>query len=221
MVTSRSPRIRGSYPERMPNRYTTTKDLMDRLDNTYCRYKGEVVMVKVYSENELALLDVTGQAVREKIDPHHAEFDISAIEVGYFNYLDSNGKYHVIRAVRGPEKSWKSALTRHQIGWKDISNDQAKVYVENDVYTQQGFVDMLVDTRMTLDQGLEKLIKSDEVAINRDIALQKTPTGVVNVYHSGTPLGWITPKSSKITVVDRKIAWVARDELLSMGLSCN
>lgn len=221
MVTSRSPRLRGAYPERMPNRYTTLKDLSDRLDNTYCRYKDEVVFVRVHDQNRLALMDLTGQFLRHEINPHDSGFDISAIEIGYFNFQDQNGKYHVVRAVRGPEKSWKSALTRGQICWRDIENNQAKVYVENTVWTSQGFIEMLTDTRMTLEQGLEKLKNSNEVCINRDIALSQTPTGVVNVYHSGTPLGWITPKSPKITVVDRKIAWIARDELLSMGLSVN
>lgn len=221
MVTSRSPRIRGSYPERMPNRYTTMKDLMDRLDGTYCRYKGEVCYVRVQSEDTIFIYDALGSIRTDSIDPHDPEFDISAIEVGYFNYLDTNGKYHVVRAVRGPEKSWKSALSRNQIGWKEINNDPCKVYVEGNVWTQLGFVEMLTDTRMTLEQGIEKLKTSDEVAINRDIALQMTPTGIVNVYHSGTPLGWITPSGQKITPVDRKIAWIARDELLSMGLSVN
>ena len=215
------PRIRGPYPERMPNRYTTTKDLMDRLDNTYCRYRGEVVYVRVNSEDQLALLNLTADTTLYRIDPHDSEFDISAIEVGYFNYRDNHGKFHVIRSVRGPEKSWKSALSRSQIGWKSVDNDPCKVYVENDVWTQQGFLEMLTDIRMTLEEGLEKLKKSDTVAINRDIALQMTATGIVNVYHSGTALGWITPKSDKITCVDRKIAWVARDELLSMGLQVN
>ena len=216
MDTSR--RLRGSYPERMPNRYTSLKDLMDRLDNTYCRYRDQVVYVRVQSEEQLALLDPKCELNLYRIEPHDPEFDISAIEVGYFNYL-LNDKYHVVRAVRGPEKSWKSALSRSQIGWKSIDNDPCKIYVENTVWTQQGFTEMLTDTRMTLEEGLDKLKKSDEVAINRDIALQMTATGVVNVFHSGTALGWITPKSDKITCVDRKIAWVLRDELLSMGLS--
>lgn len=221
MVTSRSPRLRGAYPERMPNRYTTIKDLMDRLDNTYCRYKGEVVTVRVMDQDLLALMDIVSNTTIAKIDPHDPEFDISAIEIGYFNYIDQNMKSHVIRAVRGPEKSWKSALTRGQIGWRDIENNPSNTYVENTVWIQQGFTDMLRDKRMSLEEGLEEVKKHGRVAINRDIALEETPTGVVNVYHSGTPLGWITPKNSKITVVDRKIAWVARDELLSLGLSVN
>lgn len=221
MVTSRSPRLRGAYPERMPNRYTTIKDLMDRLDNTYCRYKGEVVTVRVMDQDLLALMDIVNNSTVAKIDPHDAEFDISAIEIGYFNYIDQNMKSHVVRAVRGPEKSWKSALSRNQIIWREIDNDPCKVYIENQAWTQQGFVDMLRDKRTSLETGLEEVKKHGRVAINRDIALEETPTGVVNVYHSGTPVGWITPKSQKITVVDRKIAWVARDELLSLGLSVN
>lgn len=210
---------RRVYPERMPNRYTTVKDLTDRLDNTYCRYKGEVVYVRVMDQDLLALLDIVSIETRYKIDPHDPEFDISSIEIGYFNHRDNHGKFHVVRSVRGPEKSWKSALSRGQINWRSIDNNPCKICVENDVWTSQGFTEMLKDTRMTLEDGLNHLVFCNEIAINRDIALQKTATGIVNVYHSGTPLGWITPKSDKITVVDRKIAWVARDELSSMGLS--
>ena len=101
---------RRTFPEFMSCKYVTLKDLTDRLDSTVCRYGGKLVYVRVKPtgpEVNLHLYDWPNvNSVIKTIKPDDPLFDISLLDLGYFNYV-SNGENFALYPYRLSSKKYK------------------------------------------------------------------------------------------------------------------
>lgn len=201
-----------AYQEVMLNEYTTSSDLQSRLDRTICRYDGKPVYVRA-SGNELILYEVVNysKCIKE-IQPSDPKFDISIMEVGYFNHSSKGVAY----ALKLPTKQWKAAL--YSVSVQGI--DGQKVSVGGSPQHDQGFYDALVGSFPPVQQSLEKVVTGEvkEVAISQQVAFGSTPVGVVFVYYKTKSVGWIAPGDKKVNIVNHDYTWVIERLLHRSGL---
>ena len=205
-----------AYKEEMACGYSTSKDLDQRLNNTMCRYGGLPVYVRTDGDKELFLYDpVDNKQLIKKIKPSDPLFDISIMEVGYFNYT---GKYGdgVRYAIKLPTKQWKAALT----GLTFLGIDGSKSHSIEGM-CNQGFVDSLLGKFPAITDSLS-LVSSGQIAslaISQDVAFGKTPVGVTFIYYRTKPVGWVAPNEHKVNVVNHDYKWVIERLLTRSGLT--
>lgn len=196
----------SKFPLKMPCRYTTGKDLSDRLDGTICMYKGQPVLVSYYSETELILHHPVTNMKLHVIHPADEDFDISSQELGYIN-LDDGGKNLVLYINRLHHKRWKQGLTYGSLSYQDIRD---KVVYPNHtpiehVIRSQGFYDMLTDNYPTIQQALEEY---EVCAISKSVALEKTPSGVIQVFFKNQNVGYLLPGTNRVCVPSNDMGWI-------------
>lgn len=201
-----------AYQEVMLNEYTTASDLQSRLDRTICRYEGTPVYVRA-NGNMLALYEVVqyNKLVKEIVadDP---KFDISIMEIGYFNHSGKGVAY----ATKLPTKQWKAAL--YSVSISDIGGQ--KMSIGSTPQHDQGFYDALVNSFPSTQESLEKVTSGEvkEVAISQSVAFGTTPVGVVFVYYKTKSVGWIAPGEKKVNIVNHDYTWVIERLLHRSGL---
>jgi hypothetical protein len=201
----------------MPNKYVTSHDLNQRLNKTLCRYDGKPVYVLYNGDTQLCLYDVVHgtKKLLHEIEPEDPKFDISIMELGYFNYEGKYGK-GARYAIKHPTKQWKAALSG--CSWVDIQGNKVQY---NDGFHNQGFYDALVGVFPAPQEALQTILseEKDEVAISQEVAFGRTPVGVVFIYFRTKPVGWIAPGESKVNVVDHGYSWVVERLLNRSGLT--
>jgi hypothetical protein len=205
-----------AYKEEMLCGYTTSKDLEQRLNNTMCRYEGLPVYVRTDGDKELFIYDpVDNKKLIKKIKPNDPSFDISIMEVGYFNYV---GKYGdgVRYAMKHPQKQWKAALTG--LTFLDIQGGKIP---SDPSPCNQGFVDSLLGKFPPIIDALAMVSsgQTPSLAVSQDVAFGKTPVGVTFIYYRTKPVGWVAPDEHKVNVVNHDYKWVIERLLTRSGLT--
>lgn len=169
---------RKAFPDFMPCRYKTYKDLYDRLSGTVCRYDGRPVYVNVQHEvvieqdvpvhKPIVTLYEWPNTDRQikRIEPDDPKFDISLIEVGYFNH-NVQGKNRVVYASRSTRKQWKQGMTPqgcklHTIDGQpgQFGNTQTPLFVDS--------IQGKFPTIDVLDRGETEVALSQELAVRTD-----------------------------------------------------
>lgn len=215
------------YEEFTPCLYRTDKDLQDRLDNTICRYNGQPVRVHFAAPGLLDLYPVVGKrGVRGPITQISADdpgLDISLLENGYMNWrydeklrgkregFDSEN--HVFYISGRPSKKYKQGFHASYAVYRKIDGSGNEKIPTEFLVSSQGMHDSILgefpDVRQTIDEykSLEPG-RSYETAVSRDVALSRTPVGVILVYYRCYMVGWMGPNDSKVTVTNDELQWV-------------
>lgn len=200
------------YNERVPNLYTTQKDLSDRLHDTVCRYDGKPVYVLYETTSCLSLYDLGLKNLVKKISPDDPFFDISSIELGYGNYVTDKGA-KVFQCLRSPSRQYKQGLKPNELGWKTIDGKEANAGATVNGLTAylwklQGFEDLLTNTFPSFSQGLQE--GRQEFAISKQVAVRKDEElGIYIIYVLGTKVAYIDPSEHLLKVSERTgLEWV-------------
>lgn len=216
------------YEERMPCRYDTEKDLINRIGSTIIRYGGKPGMCIVHGKNNLVLEHpVTGMTVAADIKPNDPLLDISCPELGYMN-LTSGGretKNLACYVERLPYRQYHQGIRSDQLSFTMIDPQDGHIpgYPQNLWINSQGFYDMLIDNYPSLDEafrwlddgerkeatkeGILYTIPVNEVAISRDVALKKMKAGVYFVYFKTDEVGWCT-EDRVVNVRSHEEGWI-------------
>jgi hypothetical protein len=211
--------------ERMPNRYQTENDLSARLHGTICRYKDQPVYVYVDGKNLHLKHPVTRiDIIQIKWDD--PDFDISSPELGYFNLLtlsDRSPKNRVFYAERQPVKKWRQGLNPNVLHYSDIEGDPDKSHIpgmpQDHWLADQGFYDMLTNEYPSLNKAFDILeaetfstkygiYSCKEIAISKDTAIQKTKSGVYQVFYKCDNVGWVAPGTRTVNVKSSEMGWI-------------
>lgn len=197
--------LRKKFNEYMPNKYTSLKDLQDRLSGTICRFNGMPVYVSVKSEEILQLWDVPTQSTLIKeISPQDPRFDISMLDLGYMNY-EGKGRYAkpcVVYLSRDPSKKYKQGTCTSYIRCKAIDGGPAPV--NSACMMSKGFVDFVEGRWPTLSdlQGVGELALSSDVAVSRD------EMDILTVYYRGQKIAVKIPDIDRLHTIRNEHSWV-------------
>lgn len=198
------------FEKKMSCQYNSYKDLYDRLQGTFIRYAGKPVYVAEIIKNppRLILQDLGSEDILAKVSPDDSDLDISAFEVGYVN--SSNGVVSFLS--RSASKHYKQGTYPDHLISRNIENSDHTVSTS---WVGEAFYDMLLGVYPSKVEAAESLItkKRKEVALSRDVALQRLPSDVILVYYKTFNLGWMTPDLGSTYVTDSEISWIVKKKL--------
>lgn len=209
-----------NFDRRMKCSWDTGNDINSRLHGTICQYKGLPVYVQTGKGGNLITLThpVTGKDVGD-IFYDDENFDVSSIEVGYMNLLlddKAKAKYGeknvVIHAVREPQKKWRQGLNSNVVLFYGLDGNPGKFgqYAPGGILSSQGFYDSLVGVFPTLDEALFLLNSGEEtqLAISKDVALQRLQSEVILVFYKTQNVGYMAPGSKTVIVPSNEKGWI-------------
>lgn len=190
-------------------------DLTARLDMSYCRYKGDPVLVRVVG-NKLHLYRPSQQRAEPlaKISPYDKDFDVESLPLGYVSH-----KGRVYYLSRAPRRKYvqgvnATSLNMASIPESPVANADAQAGRGNNregILATEGFENMVLGKYPSVDEVLSQLNKVDEIreeALSRNIAVVKNSLGIINVYFKNELVGWIAPKSTIVHVPTNDMGWV-------------
>ena len=190
------------FTEKMPCKYTLEKDLHDRLDNTLCRYNGKIVYVRT-SGATLKLYDAHHMDGNySSIYPDDPLFDISQIELGYFNKTGNN-KEHLcaLFAKRNPNKRYKQGTSDNYIYSTQVDGQKDHSY---------GVSTKSKDLLKALDgefPSLSSLTKAGSYALSLDVAVKIDSLGAQTFYYRTVPVAIKIP-GSPLHILPDSTNWV-------------
>lgn len=205
---------------RMPCRYSTERDLVDRIGGTVCFYMGKPVRVQVESTDELILTHPITRKLVDKIRPDDENFDISSPELGYVNFFLETSRYStepvakVLYAYRPPVRRYRQGICEGNVYYLTIDGTKwtgiPGILNAPAVFDTNSFVDMLQDEYPTIEQAFEmmELPLWKEVAVSKDVAIQKTASGVFQVYYKGQNVGFVIPGTRTCVVPSNEMGWI-------------
>jgi hypothetical protein len=213
------------FEERMPCRYETENDLVARIGNTIVRYGGKAAYCIVESKNRLHMKHpATHAIIAQEVKPTDPLLDISCPELGYMNaeiISMKDVKTRVIYVERLPRRQFHQGLTAGQLNFSDISGGYYKEpgYPNGILLENKGFSDMIDgvyplfdDAFKTLEDGWikigQKLYEINQLALSRDVALERTKSGVYQVYYKCDQVGWCTEKERVVNVRSHEEGWI-------------
>lgn len=195
------------FNEYMPCKYTSLKDLQDRLDGTICRFEGRPVYVMVHSEKKLRLYDIPFQnQLIAEINPNDRRFDISMLRLGYANVCNSytERKNHVLYFTRNPSKKYKQGTCASYIICKEIDGKRSDRY-SGSMIMSQGFVDSVNDVYPSIEQIDEH---GGSIALSMDIACMKDDLGILSFFYRGQKVAARVPDSDRLVMYKGDYPWV-------------
>ena len=176
----------------MPCKYTSLKDLQDRLTGTICRFNDQLVYVNVKSDTKIQLYEVTKRLeIIKEIKPDDPRFDISMLELGYFNYnvgTKQEPKNHVLFMKRHPSKKYKQGTCHTYLMSENIDGSRDQNYGSSAILSQ-GFVDSFEGRFPTI----EEIPEGGQAAISQCIAVQRDELGLLNIYYRTHKIACKTP----------------------------
>jgi len=207
--------MRLRYEEYMPCIYTTSKDLMDRLSGTICRYDGVPKTVEYHSPVRLDLYALTLDVPAITIKPSDPKFDISSIEVGYMNWLRMPGRIDVVYLLRNGKKQYRQGITAGALDFFTIEGDQAG---RLNVLNTKAFEDSVMNRFPTVDEALGSMKTVGMAALSQEVAIRKERSGIVLVYHRTKNVGYMLPDSDEVTLARGQFQDVVAEILSPVGL---
>lgn len=235
--------------EIVPCLYNTEKDLQARLHGTICRYDNVPVYVSVISSKEIRLYEPqvmlisrTKEAVPIKaIRPTDELFDISSPEIGYMNYefaTELNPKSYVGEKLpntltgnlvayvqRSPVKQWKQGVYPDAVLWTDIRGKQFNPGVNwTQLFYSNGMVSMIKMEYPAVPVAVHKLSRMHDerwkqIAVSKDVALEKTDSDVIQVHIKRENVGYIIPGERTIHLKKDRNSWISRKYLEGLRAS--
>lgn len=210
----------GNFDRRMKCSWDTNHDINSRLHGTICQYKGLPVYVQTGKGGGLITLShpVTGDDVKD-IFYDDEDFDVSSIEVGYLNLLldgKAKAKYDeksiVVHAVREPQKKWRQGLNSNVVVFNGLDGNPGKFgqYAPGGILSTWGFYNSITGVFPSLDEALTLLNSGEEreLAISKDVALQRLPSEVILVFFKTQNVGFMAPESKTVVVPSNDKGWI-------------
>lgn len=210
----------SNFDRRMKCSWNTGNDINSRLHGTICQYMGLPVYVSTGKGNGIITLSnpVTGDHIKD-ISHDDEDFDVSSIEIGYMNLLldpKSVLKYGekniVVHAVREPHKKWRQGLNNNVVVFSGIDGGLGKFgqYAPGGIFSTQGFYDSIIGVFPPLDVALALLNSGEEnqLAISKDVALQRLPSEVILVFYKTQNVGYMAPESKTVVVPSNEKGWI-------------
>ena len=203
---------RKAFPDAMPCKYTTSKDLSDRLDQTICRYGERLVWVRVQNDMDtdgntstvLQLYDWPETNKKfKRINPDDPEFDISLFDLGYFNYI-YQGKNVVLYPYRMPNRKFKQGTSVNYVYTKSIDGKVSE-YGSHSIQSQ-GFVDSVLGV---YPQNMNSILNGvvSELALSPELAVRVDALGVQEFFWRTRKIAVRVP-GQKVHKIDSEFGWV-------------
>lgn len=199
----------------MAERYLSVPDMCTRLDGCVIRYKGRPVWSSHYGKWHLSLQDlITGDTVQ--VDGNtDDDLDLTSAPIGYVNF--PHGCYYISRA---PHRKFKQGLTTSNCS-KFFEGPQ-----EDDCWSIRHIIPSLSLGSTILNQfptpqnALNDLryTRIPSVAFNRRFAFMKDEAGLIKLRHMTRTIGWVDPKTSKLTIPPELSTSIFDTRLSAMGL---
>lgn len=223
--------------ERMPCLYSTEKDLHDRLHGTICRYKEKPYSVTVEGTELLYLRDIITNKVVHKVPPNDPDFDTSSPELGYFNLIlpETKAVMRVVYAERRPRRQYRQGICSTNLSFSTLDGKNTRDhwlipgYPDSTWMGYPGFIEMLENDYPMLDKAFdilndrfiptniqnhktgimeEQLVPVESLAISKDTAIQRTDSGVYQIWYKMDNVGWTTPESRVVRVPSGEMGWI-------------
>ena len=186
-------------------------DLVARLDNSFCRYKGEAVYVRVNGRQLLLYKPskMHGEALA-KISPYDPEFDIESLPLGYVQF-----KHRTYYLTRVPRRRYVQGVNADSLSMTSIPDSvfarEGNTIGREGILSTTGFEDMVMNKYRSIFDVFSDFAKDTEPreeALSRDVAVYKNALGIVNVYFKNDLVGWIAPNSNVVHVPSNEYGWV-------------
>ncbi len=224
--------------EHMPCKYNTEKDLYDRLNGTLCRYKGKIVVVLVEGlqvsirdplNNKFLKYILPNDPDFDLSSPEMGYMNLILPE-------GKNPKLRVFYAERTPRRQYRQGLCANNIGFGTLDGSairevmaQVPGFPESSWIGYPGFIQMLEDDYPTLDEAfyildvgyttakmsdpktlefVDTKVEVTVMAISKDTAIQKTDSGVYQVWYKCDNVGWMAPGTRTVNVKSSDIGWI-------------
>lgn len=186
------------------------RDLAQRLDHTFCRYRGVPYYVRYYDADMLQLNDINSKKQVSIIKSDDPEFDVSSIPLGYMQ-MDVT---RVLYLYRQPSRLFKQGLSLDNIGiYQPYQESRLRASASGVSFFSKAFIRCLEGVYEPLDIAIEfiKTYTADcQKAIDRDVALiskEGNPRAIF-VHYKNKEVGWI-PKNQKVVIVpSNEDAWI-------------
>lgn len=196
------------FPDYLPCKYETYKDAYDRINHTLCRYDGTVVFVTVQAKTSGPNPDFhlnlhtpdANYVVAKNIKINDPLLDVSVIEVGYYNHVDSAGNSRVFYASRGPKKQYRQGTTVQMLSISAIDGSSCD---KRHTLTSAGFYKSLEN----IFPQPEKINLGEEIAISQDIALRRDNLGVLEVYWRTVKIAVKVP-GAPVHKIETEFTWL-------------
>lgn len=213
--------------EKMPCLYETVDDLRSRLEGTICRYKGRAGVVAIETKKKISLMTHDLAGLIATFDPADPEFDISSPEIGYVNVSPS--RQHLSRnsslkaetnlcfyVERTAQRQFRQGLYNSCLTCYSIDGISAGM---GHVWQTRGLMESIEGTFPSLELSLDLLKTGQkEVAISRRVAFKRTDSGLILVYYAGKNVGWLEPKSTRVSIPEGPLSWLKEILIRKEGL---
>lgn len=180
-----------------PLRYESAQDVKQRLDNTFIRYKGEVVKVTWYDELTLRVLPLTeessiapqGKVVHSSSD----NLDISSIRLGFLSGMEKKAPVIVRRKPVRRYKQGVCVANMDAIGWRGPDVEVAG-WGEREfqaLTASPSFVYMLMDKYPTVTEAIGYMKVASTIpsmhyaAISKDFCFASVKGGTIYLLDNG------------------------------------
>lgn len=173
------------------------QDYAQRLDHTWCRYKGIPVYVRVQGDRISGSYDCQDYFVIQDLE----DFDISSLELGYVNHRNK-----VSYVTRVPSQRYKQGVCSSNVSFEGIAEGRSAREAVVEV-TSTAFKNMLNGVYPPLEKVLKNLSEG-EVAISRDIAISTDILGVKSVFYKQKLVGWIAPGTKVVNIPSGDLAHI-------------
>lgn len=193
-------------PEKMANRYSTPADIQNRLADTFLRYDGVPVYCSGLSDTQKKIvlwkLPVPNRRTADnliEVPFNDEKLDISSIELGYANSDPTKSTNSVAYVYRAPKKSpYKQGVCFQTTLFDGIDGRRGSF---NFNAQSQNWADFL--SGVYPKDWASVLNEAGEVAVSREVAVKRDKLGLTFFYVRGEQIGYSTPKSDVLNIVDR------------------
>lgn len=201
------------YPEKMPQKYVGA-DLTSRVHETFVKFKDEAWYAVISTPKTFTLYKPGDTDIKLSVPVDSPDLDISSIELGYFQ--DEDGAYY---ARRQTSKKYKQGVSPSNISVfsAGINKDPRRF----DLVNHKGFARMLDDKYpeiTNLNGTLSAMSEGAQVALSKDVAVEKDVFGIIKVFVRQVPAGYVTPGSSGIVYRKTRVNWVFEEMLDKVNL---
>ena len=165
----------------MASKLATHQDVMRRLDNTICKYKGVPYYIKYnvgHTVNIYPIADAKAPFIQCDVDYTSPDFDYGFPEVGYMN-LNQHAYYIERISGRDQRMGLPPDMLRYVHG-----------KVNNALFRSKGMENMLLNIYPDVREAVRliKAIGATSVALSRDYALDRNEVGDLTVLFHDIPI---------------------------------
>lgn len=173
----------------MPKRYLNEHDLVMRLDQVICFYKGEPYYIRALNGEfpKINLVNIYKKDVNQnfQIDHDDPNLDTSFPELGYFNY-----QKNAIWLSKFPDRKQAQGLRAQNI--------RSNPTILNGFSSTKDFYNFLKGDYPTVDTALDSLKeeKVRSIAVSRNFALSRDNKVQITLLYRKRPIGFYCEKTS-------------------------